>query len=72
MMASMPSNVIRSFKYEPATRKLLIVFQTGRRYDYQDVPEETYLGMLNSSSKGEFFNAHIRDRFTFVRESPEE
>jgi hypothetical protein len=63
----MPSNVIRSFEYEAATRQLLIVFQTGRRYIYQDVPEETYLALESSPSKGEFFNAHIREHFSFVR-----
>jgi len=64
----MPSTVIRSFKYDADSRKLLIVFQSGRRYTYEDVPAETYAAMKGSSSKGEFFNAHIRDHFTFVRE----
>jgi lysyl-tRNA synthetase class 2 len=65
----MPSTVIRSFKYDTDSRKLLIVFQSGRCYTYQNVPAETYTAMQNSFSKGEFFNAHIRDNFSFVRES---
>jgi hypothetical protein len=65
----MPSTVIRSFKYDADSRKLLIVFQSGRCYTYQNVPAETYTAMTNSFSKGEFFNAHIRDNFSFVRET---
>jgi hypothetical protein len=65
----MPSTVIRSFNYDAGRRKLLIVFQSGRRYTFEDVPPETYAAMQSSSSKGEFFNAHIRDNFSFVRES---
>jgi hypothetical protein len=65
----MPSTVIRSFKYNADSRKLMIVFQSGLHYTYQNVPTETYTAMKNSFSKGEFFNAHIRDRFSFVRES---
>lgn len=64
----MPSNVIRSFAYDPATQDLRIVFQTGRCYVYKEVPAEIHAGMKASFSKGEYFNAHIRDKFRFVRE----
>jgi hypothetical protein len=67
----MPSSIIRSFDYDPATQHLRIVFQTGRCYIYQEVPEEIHTRMLSSPSKGEFFNAHIREQFTFVRAAPE-
>ena len=65
----MPSTVIRSFSYDADNQKLLIVFQSGRRYTYQDVPPEMHEAMMSSVSKGEFFNTHIREHFTFVRES---
>lgn len=65
----MPSTVIRSFVYHPARRQLEITFQSGRHYVYERVPPEVYAAMKGSFSKGEFFNQHIRDRFSFVRES---
>jgi lysyl-tRNA synthetase class 2 len=65
----MPSTVIRSFNYDADGRKLHIVFQSGRRYTYQNVPADTYAAMRDSFSKGEFFNAHIRNNFSFVQES---
>jgi hypothetical protein len=66
---TMPSTVIRSFAYDAASRRLLIVFQSGRRYTYEEVPPETFAALQDSFSKGEFFNAHIRDNFRFVRGS---
>jgi hypothetical protein len=63
----MPSNVIRHFTYNASSRKLFVVFQSGRRYAYLDVPDRTFQDMKASFSKGEFFNAHIRDRYEFVR-----
>jgi hypothetical protein len=63
----MPSTVIRSFGYDEATRELSVVFQSGRRYVYIDVPEATYLAMKSAFSKGDFFNTHVRDHFVFVR-----
>lgn len=63
----MPSSVIRSFEYDAARKELLVMFRSGRRYLYEDVPEETHAAMRKSFSKGEFFNEHIRERFTFRR-----
>jgi len=68
MISKTRSDVIRSFEYDAANRRLLITFQTGKRYTYQDVPEEIYRALQSSPSKGEYFNAHIREYFTFVRE----
>ncbi len=59
----MPSTVIRSFDYRPATRELEILFTTGRRYLYEEVPPEAVSAFRAAFSKGRHFNRHIRDRF---------
>lgn len=63
----MPSSVIRSFKHDPESAELLVVFQTGKRYRYHAVPAEIAAGMRQAFSKGEYFNEHIRDRYAFER-----
>ncbi len=63
----MPSSVIRSFRYLPRERQLEIVFVTGRRYRYLEVPEHVHAAMRQAFSKGEYFNHVIRDHFAFVR-----
>lgn len=63
----MPSTVIENFRYRPESRALEITFRSGRRYCYREVPQQTYDEMKKSFSKGEFFNRHIRDRFTFQK-----
>ncbi len=68
----MPSTVIRSFKYDAGSRHLLIVFQSGRRYEYDDVPFEIYQALKAAPSKGEFFNSYIRNNFSFVRDPARE
>lgn len=65
----MPSSVIRSYRYDALQRKLELQFVSGCRYRYHDVPEEIYRDMRQAFSKGEFFNAHIRDHFRHTRES---
>ena len=67
----MPSSVIRSYHYDRRRRALDIVFQSRRRYTYLRVPERIYDEMKAAISKGEFFNRHIRDHFTFERNGEE-
>ena len=67
--SNMPSCVIRSYRYDALQRKLELQFVSGRRYRYHDVPEEIYQDMRQAFSKGEFFNARIRDQFRHTREN---
>ena len=59
----MPSTVIRRFDYRPETRELEVLFVTGRRYLYADVPPEESAAFRSAFAKGVHFNRHIRDRY---------
>jgi lysyl-tRNA synthetase class 2 len=63
----MPSSVIRAFDYDPAEHRLAVTFVTGRRYAYLNVPEDVARDLRKAPSKGEYFNAAIRDHFPFER-----
>jgi lysyl-tRNA synthetase class 2 len=61
----MPSTVIRDFAYDLEPRVLAVQFMSGRTYVYYDVPLDVHAGLIGANSKGEYFNAHIRDRFDY-------
>ena len=63
----MASSVIESFLYDEQTQDLNVVFRSGRRYTYKNVPRDIAEGLSAAASAGEFFNTHIRDQFTFER-----
>ena len=63
----MPSTVIDRFHYDANRRELVLVFKTGRAYAYHDVPATIAQAMGAAFAKGEYFNAHIRDRFRFTK-----
>lgn len=67
----MPSSVIRRFSYRADRRELQVNFVTGRVYVYYDVPEREVEAFRAASSKGRYFNAHVRDHYAF-REVTEE
>lgn len=47
------------------TRVLEIEFESGRVYQYFNVPQDIYDSMLESDSKGKYFNQHIRGKFPY-------
>lgn len=62
----MPSTSIRKMDYDATTRTLSVWFvASGKRYDYENVPAETYSAFRQAFSKGRFFNAFIRNRFKY-------
>ncbi len=65
----MPSSVIRSFDYRPDSAELDILFTTGRRYVYHDVPSAVVSALAAAGSKGHYFNARIRGRFRYTEKT---
>jgi hypothetical protein len=61
----MPSTVIRDFSYDEARNELTVVFTSGKVYVYQLVPPSVGAGMKAAFSKGEYFNANVRDRYSY-------
>jgi hypothetical protein len=62
----MPSTVIRSFAYRPEARELDVLFTTGRRYVYREVPPGAAEALRSAFAKGRHFNARIRGRYEYV------
>jgi KTSC domain-containing protein len=43
---------------------LTIEFHSGGVYEYYNVPRSEYAGLMNASSHGKYFHAHIKDRYS--------
>ncbi len=65
-----PSTLILSFNYDATSKQLGIEFQSGLHYVYYDVPVEVFKAMHAAQSRGSFFNAAIRDRYSYSRLDP--
>jgi len=62
-MTYVSSTAITEVRYNPTTLVLTITFMRGRSYDYLGVPKHIYTGLVNASSKGQYFNTYIRDQY---------
>ncbi|RWM93418.1 MAG: KTSC domain-containing protein [Mesorhizobium sp.] len=62
----MPSTSIRKTEYDPERRTLSVWFvASGKCYQFEDVPPETFAEFRAAFAKGRFFNGHIRNNFRY-------
>lgn len=54
------SSNLKDVGYDSQTFTLEIGFLNGRVYQYFNVPEARYDGLMNASSKGSYFDAYIK------------
>lgn len=64
-MIGVESSDLRSVGYDAATSRLAIEFKSGGTYEYFDVPQQVFTGLLSADSKGKYFHANIRERFRY-------
>lgn len=63
-MIQVNSSAIFAVGYDPQTARMQINFAQGHTYDFCRVPQHVYDGLMRSSSKGTYYNDHIKDRYT--------
>jgi len=64
------SSNLKAIGYDSQTRILEIEFKDGSVYQYSDVPESVYNGLMRASSHGQYFDANIKKagyRFSKIR-----
>lgn len=54
------SSNLASVGYDHTTRTLEVAFVHGSVYQYSDVPEHVYHGLMAASSHGSYFDAHVK------------
>ena len=60
------SSTLLSAGYDADHETLELEFTSGDVYQYFNVPDFHYLGLLSASSHGEYFNNYIKDQFLYV------
>ena len=47
--------------------RLIIAFHSGGVYEYYGVPYSEYEALMNASSHGKYFYAHIKGRYSYQK-----
>jgi hypothetical protein len=67
-MITVNSTNIDSVGYNADTQTLTVKFKvSGQTYEYLNVPQTLYEGLMTAESKGKYINDNIRSQFTYRR-----
>lgn len=61
------SSNIKKTVYDTETKKLIVEFNNGFKYEYDDVPHQTYTKFRLSESQGKFFVTEISKAFKYKK-----
>lgn len=60
------SNLVRT-EYDTETKKLVVEFKNGLKYEYDEVPHQLYTSFRSSESQGKFFSTKISRVFKYKK-----
>lgn len=61
------SSNLKKTTYDTISKKLVVEFNNGALYEYENVPHQLYTQFRMSESQGKFFNAKIGKTFKYKR-----
>jgi hypothetical protein len=61
------SSNIKKTEYDTETKNLLVTFNNGALYEYQEVPHQLYTQFRMSESQGKFFSSKIAKTFKYKK-----
>jgi len=60
------SNIVRT-QYDTITKKMIAEFKNGIKYEYDDVPHQTYTEFRSAKSQGNYFNLKISKTHSYKK-----
>lgn len=61
------SSNIKSSEYDTESKKLVVEFNNGFKYEYDEVPHQTYTRFRLSESQGKFFTTDIAKKYKYKK-----
>ena len=61
------SSNIRKTEYDTETKNLLVEFNNGAKYEYQEVPHQVYTQFRLTESQGKFFTTEISKNYKYKK-----
>lgn len=61
------SSNIRRTEFDTESKELIVEFNNGLKYSYENVPHQIYTQFRMSESQGKFFNSKIAKTFKYKR-----
>jgi len=61
------SSNIKRTEFDTETKKLIVEFNNGFKYEYDEVPHQVYTKFRSAESQGKFFNSEIAKKYKYKK-----
>lgn len=61
------SSNLKKTEYDTETKKMIVEFLNGSKYEYEEVPHQHYTRFRVSESQGKFFSTEIAKKFKYKK-----
>ena len=58
---------IKKSEYDTETKKLVVEFNNGFKYEYDEVPHQIYTRFRSAESQGKFFTSDIAKKYKYKK-----
>jgi hypothetical protein len=67
IICEIESSNLKSTQYDTESKKLVVEFKNGIKYEYDEVPHNIFAQLRLSDSQGKFFNTSIAKSFKYKK-----
>lgn len=60
------SSMVAAYGYDAGLKALVVLYNSGKAYQYLEVPGEVYEGLLEARSKGRYLLDHVIDHYPYA------
>lgn len=61
------SSQLQEVEYDSETSKLIVTFNNGSKYSYDDVPEKVFIELVSAPSIGSYFIKNIKSKYKYTK-----
>jgi hypothetical protein len=67
ILCEIESSNLKSTEYDTESKKLVVEFKNGFKYEYDEVPHNVFAQLRLSESQGKFFNTSISKTYKYKK-----
>jgi len=67
IICEIKSSNLKLTDYDVESKKLIVEFNNGLKYEYEDVPHQVFTSLRRSESQGSFFNKNISKNYKYKK-----
>ena len=67
IICEIKSSNLKNVDYDTESKKMIVEFNNGQKYEYEEVPLQLFTSFRRAESQGSFFNKNVSKNFKYKK-----